>query len=90
MTAQALMTLVQWLSPAFPTGGFAYSPGMEQVISDGGISSGADLAAWLSDVLRFGAGRQDAVLLAAAVFLVLAAAAVKDALKGVIFASKLN
>ena len=66
MTAQALMTLVQWLSPAFPTGGFAYSHGMEQVISDGGIASGADLAAWLSDVLRFGAGRQDAVLLAAA------------------------
>ncbi|MBU9696544.1 urease accessory protein UreF [Rhodobacteraceae bacterium HSP-20] len=65
MTA-ALMTLVQWLSPAFPTGGFAYSHGMEQVISDGGIRSGADLEAWLADVLRFGAGRQDAILLAAA------------------------
>ncbi|MEN9410073.1 MAG: hypothetical protein RL216_2047, partial [Pseudomonadota bacterium] len=45
-----LMTLVQWLSPAFPTGGFAYSHGMEQVISDGGIRSGADLEAWLADV----------------------------------------
>ena len=65
MTA-ALMTLVQWLSPAFPTGGFAYSHGMEQVIADGTIASGADLEAWLSDVLRFGAGRQDAILLVAA------------------------
>lgn len=65
MTA-ALMTLVQWLSPAFPTGAFAYSHGMEQVIADGGIGSGADLEAWLSDVLRFGAGRQDAILLSAA------------------------
>lgn len=65
MTA-ALMTLVQWLSPAFPTGAFAYSHGMEQVISDGGIRSGADLEGWLSDVLRFGAGKQDAILLAAA------------------------
>ena len=53
-----LMTLVQWLSPAFPTGGFAYSHGMEQVISDGGIRSGADLEAWLADVLRFGAGKR--------------------------------
>ena len=65
MTA-ALMTLVQWLSPAFPTGAFAYSHGMEQVIADGGIRSGADLEGWLSDVLRFGAGKQDAVLLSAA------------------------
>ena len=65
MTA-ALMTLVQWMSPAFPTGAFAYSHGMEQVIADGGIRSGADLEGWLSDVLRFGAGRQDAILLSAA------------------------
>ena len=65
MTADALMTLVQWLSPAFPTGGFAYSHGMEQVIADGGIRSAADLEAWLADVLRFGAGRQDAILLSA-------------------------
>lgn len=65
MTA-ALMTLVQWLSPAFPTGAFAYSHGMEQVIADGGIRSGAELEVWLSDVLRFGAGKQDAVLLSAA------------------------
>lgn len=65
MTA-ALMTLVQWLSPAFPTGAFAYSHGMEQVIADGGIRSGVDLESWLSDVLRFGAGKQDAILLSAA------------------------
>ena len=29
----ALLTLVQWLSPAFPTGAFAYSHGLEAVIS---------------------------------------------------------
>lgn len=61
-----LLSLVQWLSPAFPTGGFAYSHGMEQVISDGGIRSGADLVAWLSAILRHGAGRQDAILLSCA------------------------
>lgn len=64
-SVSGLMTLVQWLSPAFPTGGFAYSHGMEQVIADGGIRTGADLALWLSDILRFGAGKQDAILLSA-------------------------
>jgi len=35
------LSLVQWLSPAFPTGGYAYSHGLEQVISDGVVRSGA-------------------------------------------------
>ncbi len=61
-----LLTLVQWLSPAFPTGGYAFSHGMEQVIADGTIRSGADLQGWLAAVLRHGAGRQDAILLACA------------------------
>lgn len=65
MTA-ALLQLVQWLSPAFPTGAFAYSHGLEQVISSGDIRTAAEAQAWLSDLLRFGAGWQDAVLLACA------------------------
>ena len=31
----ALLTLVQWLSPAFPTGAFAYSHGLEQAVASG-------------------------------------------------------
>lgn len=61
-----LLTLVQWLSPAFPTGGFAYSHGLEAAIAAGQVKSAADLLDWLSDVLRFGAGKQDAILLACA------------------------
>lgn len=61
-----LLTLVQWLSPAFPTGGYAFSHGMEQVITDGTIRDGAGLEAWLAAVLRHGAGRQDAILLSCA------------------------
>jgi urease accessory protein len=61
----ALLTLVQWLSPAFPTGGFAYSHGIEAAVVQGQIRRAADLQGWLRDVLRFGAGRQDAILLAA-------------------------
>ena len=58
-----LLTLVQWLSPAFPTGGFAYSHGLEAAISSGEICDAGQLRQWLAEVLEFGAGRQDAVLL---------------------------
>lgn len=61
-----LLTLVQWLSPAFPTGGFAYSHGLEAAIAAGQVEKASQLLDWLSDVLRFGAGKQDAILLACA------------------------
>lgn len=60
----ALLTLVQWLSPAFPTGGFAASHGIEAAVTQGRIRSAEDLRGWLADVLAHGAGRQDAILLA--------------------------
>ena len=62
----ALLTLVQWLSPSFPTGAFAYSHGLEAAIASGEVETPADLRQWLSEVLEFGAGRQDAILLAQA------------------------
>lgn len=58
-----LLTLIQWLSPAFPTGGFAYSHGLEAVIADGERSV-AGIMGWIAGVLRHGAGQADAVLLA--------------------------
>jgi urease accessory protein len=60
-----LLTLIQWLSPAFPTGGFAHSHGLEAVIA-GGTRSSARIGAWIEGVLRHGAGQADAVLLASA------------------------
>ncbi|SFP54083.1 urease accessory protein [Tranquillimonas alkanivorans] len=60
------LTLVQWLSPAFPVGGFAYSHGLEQVIGDGAVHDAPSLEAWLTSILRDGAGLSDAVLLCAA------------------------
>jgi urease accessory protein len=62
----ALLPLVQWLSPAFPTGAFAYSHGLEAVIDAGEVRNARQAQDWLSDILRFGAGWQDAVLLACA------------------------
>lgn len=58
-----LLTLMQWLSPSFPTGAFAYSHGLEQAIADGLVSNDASFQTWLTGVLRHGAGWQDAVLL---------------------------
>ncbi|WP_147108733.1 urease accessory protein UreF [Tateyamaria sp. syn59] len=59
------LTLMQWLSPAFPVGAFAYSHGLEQVIADGVVKDADTLREWLRDLLEHGSGRADAVLLAA-------------------------
>ncbi|MGX0903352.1 urease accessory protein [Roseovarius sp. MBR-79] len=66
MLSPAHLTLVQWLSPAFPTGAFAYSHGLETEIAMGTVQDAASLEIWLGNILRFGAGWQDAVLLALA------------------------
>ncbi|MEL7163974.1 MAG: urease accessory UreF family protein [Pseudomonadota bacterium] len=60
------LTLTQWLSPAFPVGAFAYSHGLEQVISDATVSDATSLQDWLAGLLSHGSGRADAVLLACA------------------------
>lgn len=59
-----LLSLVQWLSPAFPTGAYASSHGLEFEIAAGRITTAAALSDWLGQVLTYGTGWQDAVLLA--------------------------
>lgn len=61
-----LLTLTQWLSPAYPVGAFAWSHGLERAAGRGDVASMDDLATWLEDVLAHGAGRTDAILLCAA------------------------
>lgn len=56
--------LVQWLSPAFPTGAFAFSHGLEQAVARGAVRDAAGFQGWLRDILHHGSGWQDAVLLA--------------------------
>jgi len=58
-----LVRLLAWMSPAFPTGGFAYSHGLEWAIEAGDITDAGTLSTWLHDVLRHGAGWTDSVLL---------------------------
>jgi len=62
MTTEVL-TLTQWLSPAYPVGAFAYSHGLEAAIGAGWVNDGAELQAWLSDILTDGSGRNDCILL---------------------------
>lgn len=61
----ARLRLAQYLSPAFPVGGFAWSQGLEYAM-DQGLVTRASLAVWLGDWLDHGAGWNDAVLLAMA------------------------
>jgi urease accessory protein len=63
LSAQALLRLVAWLSPAFPTGAFAYSHGIEWAVEAGDITDRDTLRDWLADLLTHGAPRNDAILL---------------------------
>lgn len=61
-----ILTLTQWLSPAYPVGGFAYSHGLESAIDAGAVASAQDAKAWIWDVLEHGSGWNDALFLFAA------------------------
>ena len=60
----ARLTLLSWLSPAFPTGGFVYSAGLETV-AHAGVQTLDELQGWISGQIGNGALWNDAVLLAA-------------------------
>ncbi len=60
----SLLLLLNWMSPTFPIGSFAYSHGLEQVIVDGRLRTESDVEVWISDLLQSGSGWNDAVLFA--------------------------
>ena len=62
-TDSKLITLMQWLSPAFPIGGFAYSHGLEWAINKGYVSNREELKKWISDLLEYGSLKNDAILI---------------------------
>ena len=62
----ALARLMAWLSPVLPTGGFAYSAGLEQAVKDGLIHDQVTLRGWLETLLTRGSFWNEAVLIAAA------------------------
>jgi urease accessory protein len=59
----AIMRLLTWLSPGFPTGAFAYSHGLEWAVETHAIRDGGTLLDWLTDVIGQGSARTDTILL---------------------------
>jgi urease accessory protein len=61
LDAPALYRLMAWLSPAFPTGAFSYSSGLEWAVQAGDVTDEDSLRAWLKVIMREGSGFCDAV-----------------------------
>ena len=55
-----------WLSPAYPIGSYSFSHGLEQAIESKIVSDKESFFEWLCQILLFGSGRNDAILLATA------------------------
>jgi urease accessory protein len=64
--ARQLLLLLNWISPAFPVGSFAYSHGLEWAIAEGLVYDEATTRDWISEVITNGSGWNDAVIFAAA------------------------
>lgn len=59
-----LQILTTWFSPAFPVGAYSYSHGLEWAVAEGRVRDATSLTDWTEGLLRHGAGRADAILLA--------------------------
>src|SRR5689334_139451 len=59
--ARALLRLQSWLSPAFPTGAYSYSHGLEWAVEAGYINDRKSLVDWLEADLSYGSGRNEAI-----------------------------
>jgi urease accessory protein len=57
----ALLRQQTWLSPAFPTGAYSYSHGLEWAIEAGHIYNRESLVDWLEADLCYGSGRNEAI-----------------------------
>lgn len=51
-----------WLSPAFPTGAFAYSHGLEAAIAEGWVTNAETMRDWVAALLLYGSLYNDLVL----------------------------
>lgn len=57
----ALLRQQTWLSPAFPTGAYSYSHGLEWAVEAGQIHDRESLVDWLETDLRYGSVRNEAI-----------------------------
>jgi urease accessory protein len=57
----SLLRQQSWFSPAFPTGSYSYSHGIEWAVEAGQIHDRTSLVDWLDADLRYGSGRNEAI-----------------------------
>ena len=57
----ALLRVQSWLSPAFPTGSYSYSHGLEWAVEAGDINDLESLVDWLEADLCYGSVRNEAI-----------------------------
>jgi urease accessory protein len=63
---RTVQILAAWFSPAYPVGAYSYSHGLEWAVEAGAVTDRGGLHGWVADLIAHGAGRTDAMLLAAA------------------------
>jgi urease accessory protein len=56
-----LLRLQTWLSPAFPTGSYSYSHGLEWAVEAEHVQDRKSLVDWLEADLSYGSGRNEAI-----------------------------
>src|SRR6516225_1311377 len=61
LPSQALLRLQSWLSPAFPTGAYSYSHGLEWAVEAGDVHDRSSLVDWLEADLCHGSARNEAI-----------------------------
>jgi len=57
----ALLRQQSWLSPAFPTGSYSYSHGLEWAVEVGHVQDRKSFVDWLEADLSYGSGRNEAI-----------------------------
>jgi urease accessory protein len=62
LSDRALYQLLAWNSPAYPTGAFSYSHGLEWAVEEGSVKNVGQLVDFVEAVLTRGGGWVDAVL----------------------------
>ena len=58
---RSLIRLQSWLSPAFPSGSYSYSHGLEAAVESTQVHDRLSLVDWLDADLRYGTARNDAI-----------------------------
>jgi urease accessory protein len=66
MNTIALLNGLRFVDSFFPSGGFAFSSGLEAAVKGGAVQDGKDLARYVEDLLVHGVSRREAIAVAIA------------------------